>query len=127
MSEGGEFSCEAIDKSVLASLRELQEAGDPDIVAEVGGLFIQHSPEKVQAIMKSAEKGDAKGLLTAAHSLKSSSAYVGAMRLSAMAKELELMGRANALDGVVEKAQRLNAEFSRVMSALRDEIEQTGK
>ncbi|HNX39629.1 MAG TPA: Hpt domain-containing protein [Methanothrix sp.] len=127
MSEGDEISCEAIDKSVLASLRELQEAGDPDIVAEVGGLFIQHSPEKVEAIMKSAEKGDAKGLLTAAHSLKSSSAYVGAMRLSAMAKELELMGRANALDGAAEKAQRLNAEFSRVMSALRAEIEQSGK
>jgi len=34
------------DRQVGAGqLRELQEAGDPDIVAEVGGLFIQHSPE----------------------------------------------------------------------------------
>lgn len=127
MSEGGEVTCDVIDKSVLDSLRELQEAGDPDIVAEVGGLFIHHSPEKVEAIMKSAANGDARGLQMAAHSLKSSSAYIGAMRLSAMAKELELMGRANALDGAREKAQRLNDEFGQVMSALRIEIEQIGR
>jgi HPt (histidine-containing phosphotransfer) domain-containing protein len=127
MSEGGEVACDVIDRSVLASLRELQEAGDPDIVAEVGGLFIQHSPEKVEAIMKSAEAGDAKGLQTAAHSLKSSSTYIGAMRLSAMAKELELMGRTSVLEGAEEKAQRLNDEFGRVMSALRAEIEQISK
>ncbi len=127
MSDGGELSCDVIDRSVLASLRELQEEGDPDIVAEVGGLFIQHSPEKVNAIMESAEKGDTKGLQMAAHSLKSSSAYIGAMRLSAMAKELELMARSDALEGAPEKAKRLNAEFSRVLSAIRAEMGQTGR
>ena len=93
MAEGGEIFCDVIDLSVLASLRKLQDEGDPDIIAEVSGLFIKHSPEKVNAIMQSVERGDAKGLHIAAHSLKSSSAYVGAMRLSALAKELELMGQ----------------------------------
>ncbi len=74
--------CNVLDQSVLASLRELQDEGDPDIVAEVGGLFIKHSPDKVKAILEAAEKDDAKGLQLAAHSLKSSSAYIGAMRLS---------------------------------------------
>lgn len=124
MNEGGEVFCDAIDRSVLASLRELQEEGDPDIIAEVGGLFIKHSPEKVNAIMQSAERGDAKGLQLAAHSLKSSSAYVGAMRLSALAKELEMMGRSNSLEGAKEKAQRLKAEFDKVMTALEAEIKQ---
>jgi len=49
------------------------------------------------------------------------------MRLSAMAKELELMGRTSVLEGAEEKAQRLNDEFGRVMSALRAEIEQISK
>ena len=95
MKEGGEVSCDVIDRSVLASLRELQDEGDPDIIAEVGGLFIKHSPEKVNAIMQSVENGDAKGLHMAAHSLKSSSAYVGAMRLSAL-------GQGTGADGAVQ-------------------------
>lgn len=69
------------------------------IVAEAGGLFIKYSHEKVKAILEAAGKDDAKGLQIAAHSLKSGSAYIGAMRLSALAKELEMMGRSGALEG----------------------------
>ncbi|MDQ1262569.1 MAG: histidine phosphotransfer protein HptB [Euryarchaeota archaeon] len=123
----GEVSCDVIDRSVLASLRELQDVGDPDIVAEVGGLFIKHSPDKVKAILQSVESGDAKGLHMAAHSLKSSSAYVGAMHLSALAKELEMMGRSNTLVGAGELAQRLKTEFMFVMTALEKEINEQGK
>ena len=126
MKEGDTFR-DVLDQSVLASLRELQEAGDPDIVAEVGGLFIKHSPEKVDAIMQSVEKDDAKGLQLAAHSMKSSSAYIGAMRLSTLAKELEMMGRSNSLNGAKEKAKMLKEEFSLVMEAIRAEIQMTGQ
>jgi HPt (histidine-containing phosphotransfer) domain-containing protein len=122
MKDGDEGFCEAIDRKVLASLRELQDVGDPDIIAEVGGLFIKHSPEKINAILQAAESNDAKGLQVAAHSLKSSSAYVGAMLLSEMSKELEMMGRSNVMDGAKEKAERLKAEHMRVMTALDAEI-----
>jgi HPt (histidine-containing phosphotransfer) domain-containing protein len=122
MTKGIEDICEAIDRSVLASLRELQEKGDPDIVAEVVGLFIKHSPEKISAIMLAAENGDAKGLQIAAHGLKSSSAYVGAMGLSALAKELEQMGRSQSLQGVRDKAEKLKEEYTRVIAALETEI-----
>ncbi|VVB69233.1 Hpt domain protein [uncultured archaeon] len=118
---GGDDSCEAIDRSVLASLRELQEEGEPDIIAEVSGLFIKHAPEKISAIMQAAEKGDAKGLQMAAHSLKSSSAYVGAMHLSAMSKDLELMGRSGAMVGAKDKAEMLKEEYMRVQAALEAE------
>ena len=127
MKEGGDTFRDVLDQSVLASLRELQEAGDPDIVAEVGGLFIKHSPEKVDAIMQSVEKDDAKGLQLAAHSMKSSSAYIGAMRLSTLAKELEMTGRSNSMNGAKEKAKMLKEEFSLVMEAILAEIQMTGQ
>lgn len=116
-----------LDRTVLASLRELQDPGDPDIVAEVGGLFIKHSPEKVNAIMQSVEKEDAKGLQLAAHSLKSSSAYIGAMHLSALAKEMEMMGRSNSLAGAKELAQKLKQEFSLAVKAIEMEIDHPGQ
>ena len=122
MMDGEEGFCEAIDRTILASLRELQDVGDPDIIAEVGGLFVEHSPEKIRAILHAVENKDAKGLQVAAHSLKSSSAYVGAMRLSDMSKELEMMGRSNVMDGAKEKAERLSAEYTRVRTALDAEI-----
>lgn len=118
--------CNVLDQSVLASLRELQDEGDPDIVEEVGGLFIKHSPEKVKAIMEAAEKDDAKGLQLAAHSLKSSSAYIGAMRLSALAKELEMMGRSGSLEGARVKAEMLLEEFDLAVKAVAEEIKRSG-
>jgi HPt (histidine-containing phosphotransfer) domain-containing protein len=118
---------DVLDRAVLASLRELQEAGDPDIVVEIGGLFLKHSPEKVNAIMQSAENGDAKALQTAAHSLKSSSAYIGAMRLSTLSKELEMMARSNSLTGAKEKAQMLKDEFALAMQAIENEIKQANQ
>lgn len=127
MNEGGRDFSNVLDQSVLACLRDLQDPGDPDIVAEVGGLFIEHSPEKVDAIMQSVEKGDAKGLQIAAHSLKSSSAYIGAMRLSALAKDLEMMVRSNSLNGAREMAKMLKDEFSLVMEAIAAEIQMTSQ
>lgn len=125
MTEGYEVFGNALDRSVLASLRELQDDGDPDIVAEVGGLFLEHSPQKIAAILKAVENGDAKGLQTAAHSLKSSSAYVGAMRLSELSRELEIMGRSQVMDGAEEKAERLNREYKQVMMELDAEIQRS--
>jgi len=119
---GGDGSYEAIDRSVLASLRELQEEGEPDIIAEVSGLFIKHAPEKISAIVQATERGDARGLQMAAHSLKSSSAYVGAMRLSALSKELEQMGRSGVMEGMKDKAEMLKEEYMRVLVALEVEI-----
>jgi HPt (histidine-containing phosphotransfer) domain-containing protein len=112
---------------VLASLRELQEEGEPDIIAEVSGLFIKHAPEKISAIVQAVERGDAKGLQMAAHSLKSSSAYVGAMHLSAMSKELEQMGRTGVIEGVKDKAEMLKEEYVRVLAALDAEINAADK
>ena len=123
MTDLTESSNEVLDRSVLASLRELQEEGEPDIVAEVGDLFIKHAPNKISAIKKAASDGNAKGLEVAAHSLKSSSSYIGALKLSAFSKELEFMGRSGALEGSVEKAAMVETEFERVKAALEAEIE----
>ena len=122
MTDLAKSSNQVLDRSVLASLRELQEEGEPDIVAEVGGLFIEHAPRKIAAIKKAASEGDSKALELAAHSLKSSSSYIGALKLSAFSKELEFMGRSGTLEGSVEKAALVETEFERVKAALEAEI-----
>jgi len=66
-------------------------------VSEVCGLFLKYSPGKVKDIPKSAEKSDAKALQLAAHSLKSSSACIGAMHLSALASSRSPLKRERAI------------------------------
>ncbi|HON34751.1 MAG TPA: Hpt domain-containing protein [Methanothrix sp.] len=125
MTEGDEISGNTLDRSVLDCLRELQNDGDPDIIAEVGGLFIEHSPQRVTAILQAVKNGDADGLRIAAHNLKSSSAYVGAMRLSEISRELEMMGRSQVLDEAEKKAEILKKEHMRVIQELDAEIKRS--
>ena len=122
MSKEAEESADSIDRSVLANLRELQNDGEPDIVAEVGGLFLKHAPQKIAAIKNAIKAGDAKALQVSAHNLKSSSLYVGATKLSAISKELEFMGRSGQLEGAHEKAILAQIEFERTKKELEIEI-----
>jgi HPt (histidine-containing phosphotransfer) domain-containing protein len=129
MSDVAEISssCETIDKSVLASLRELQDEGEPDIVIELADLFFANAPAKIETIKDGLAKGDAKAVHIAAHSLKSSSSYLGATRLSALAKELEDMGRQGKLDGGSEIAAQVEEEYGKVKACLDLEMERGEK
>jgi HPt (histidine-containing phosphotransfer) domain-containing protein len=57
-------------------------------------------------------------LQRAAHSLKSSSANLGAQNLSELCKELENMGRLGKLEGSAHKLDVLEFEFEAVRNAL---------
>jgi HPt (histidine-containing phosphotransfer) domain-containing protein len=72
----------------------------------------------VEAVADVIEKGDASALADAAHPLKSSSASLGALRLSELCQELEALGLASSTDGVSDLLGELRLEFSRVRRAL---------
>jgi HPt (histidine-containing phosphotransfer) domain-containing protein len=72
----------------------------------------------MKGIREAAEGMDADALHHAAHTLKSSSAYLGAMTLSAMSKELEMMGRNKTPEGAVARLASLEHEYGRVREAL---------
>jgi HPt (histidine-containing phosphotransfer) domain-containing protein len=57
-------------------------------------------------------------MAAAAHTLKSSSAQVGALRLSALSKEIESLGRAGSVDGARELLGELMPELESVHEEL---------
>ncbi|MFO1372330.1 MAG: Hpt domain-containing protein [Candidatus Competibacteraceae bacterium] len=67
--------------------------------------------------------GDSESLRQAAHSLKSSSANLGATQLAALCKELEQRGRERRLDGVAALLQEVDSNYARVREALAVEME----
>jgi HPt (histidine-containing phosphotransfer) domain-containing protein len=86
-----------VDKEILAEL--LASTGnDVGFVRELIETYLADTPAQIEAMTAAVEAGDAASLVRPAHTLKSSSATVGAMRLSSVARELEAAGRSGSLD-----------------------------
>jgi CheY-like chemotaxis protein len=108
-----------LDRSVLASLREIE---DQELLAELAELFLGDAPPRLEALREAIEGGDAASMAQVAHALKGSSANMGATRLVTICEELEDAGHSGALERAPALVERLEAEFGRVRAALEKEL-----
>jgi two-component system, sensor histidine kinase and response regulator len=90
------------------------EEGFPDLVRT----YLRDTPALIIAMRDGIRDGDANGLRLAAHTIKSSSANMGAAQVAALAKELESIGRAGRTEGASPLLDKLFAEYVRVERAL---------
>ena len=86
---------------------------------------MENSPKLMEAIRQAVTFGDASAMQKAAHSLKSTSGNLGAMRLAELCKELENMGRAGTTASVTSLLSVLEVEYERVREALAKELKET--
>ena len=103
----------AIDHATFA---DLQEAAGAEFVAELVDTFLEEAPRMLAELRHAQADASAERFRRAAHSLKSNSNTFGALKLGAMARDLELGGMISdtaPLDG-------LEAEYARVAAALKD-------
>ena len=116
-----------LDLSVLAGLRELQEEGEPDILGELIELFLTDVPPQLAALQEAVEAVEAHSVERIAHTLKGSSANMGATRMTAICSELENAGASGDLSRAPELLERLVEEFGRVRMALEAMITRSRK
>jgi HPt (histidine-containing phosphotransfer) domain-containing protein len=88
----------ALDSGVIEGLRASVE-GDTAFVIELIEAFLADSAAQLEAIEAAVAAGDAEATVRPAHTLKSASATLGAMPLSAAARTLEMAGRSGSLEG----------------------------
>jgi len=110
-----------IDQKALQALRALQRPGRPDVVTRVIDQFNANAPELLAAMQKAVEAGDAEALRHAAHTLKSTSANVGAAVLSAISREVEHLARASEVAGAAALVSGAADELARAVAALEPE------
>jgi len=98
------------------ALNELMESTGDDVgfVRELIDTFLADTPAQLEAMTSAVEADDAAALVRPAHTLKSSSATVGASRLSSVARELEMAGRTGALEPGVRASLDTARELSQV-------------
>ncbi len=113
---------ECLDASVLASLGSLQRPGAPSLLERVVGLYLKHSPPQVEELRAALAAGDLSTLRRAVHTLKSSSANIGAARLSGLCRDFEAQLREGRPDDGADRLSMIEAEFSKVHAALRHVI-----
>ena len=107
----------AIDPSALDALSETT-GGDPEFLAELIDTFLIDGVDLLAAIDAASAAGDAAKLRRAAHSLKSNGATFGATTLTALARRLEELGRADELEAVGPLLAETRQEFGRVERSL---------
>ncbi|MEW6071011.1 MAG: response regulator [Planctomycetota bacterium] len=113
----------ALDPEVVAALKGLGGEDDPQLFAELVALFLEDTPKRLQELTGALDKGDADGVSRAAHALKSSTANLGAMRLSDLFRQIEYAGREGKLEEVGSLVHEAEPEYRRVESALHTELD----
>ena len=107
---------DVIDRAVFNAV--LASVGDLEFLRELIEGYFEDSPTLLAALHTALAAGNAGEFRRAAHSLKSTSASLGATNLATLCRELEEMGRAGALDGAAAAIGRAEAEYARVRVAL---------
>ena len=92
------------------------------VVAELVGLFIEHAPPKITAIREAIAGGDAEAAKRAAHSLKGSSANVGARGMQQVCEQIEQAAAGGVLSQAPALLAQLEEESVVVAAALRAEV-----
>ncbi len=101
------------DDLVLENYRQIQRPDQPDIIKRLITIYLKSSPALLADIDSALQASDPERLWQAAHSLKSSSANLGAVKLARLCEELELQGRAGRLDQAAELADSIRQEYER--------------
>ncbi|MFB2919566.1 response regulator [Aerosakkonema funiforme] len=121
---------QSIDPLALQAIRDMagkEAAGE--LLEEVIDCFLEDVPQLLQAIQTAVEIGDWRTLIRAAHTLKSTSATLGAATLAELSRQLEALGQngnleqasAIALPARTGNQSLINLEYEAVKAALQIE------
>ncbi|MFM9941451.1 MAG: response regulator [Hyphomicrobiaceae bacterium] len=106
-----------LDETLIGRLKSAHRS----LLSRLIETYLNYAPKAVAQLRTHVDGSNANGVKTAAHSLKSSSANVGAMGLSGLCRELETLTRiegAEVTADCAELVRRIEAEFAKVEAAL---------
>ncbi|MGS0984797.1 amino acid permease [Burkholderia glumae] len=88
----------AIDEQCIAVLQELADDDTPDLARDVVSTYLANAGSQVTALVDALERGALHEAAKLAHTLKSSSAYVGALGFSALMADIEQQAEFGEVD-----------------------------
>jgi CheY-like chemotaxis protein len=108
----------AINPLALDAILALGTGQGESLLRRVLAAFLQDTPRQLTMLHEAIAKRDANAIRKAAHSLKSSSANVGADALAKLFKDMEQMGRSGNTGNAAGLLAQLEREFQSVLQSL---------
>ena len=107
-----------IDAQAIDNLRMLNPGDNGEFLREIIGIFLEDTPQRIAELEQSLRAGDTPKFTRAAHSIKGSSANLGAVALRAVAEKLEHESRTSGLGNVSTLVDAIKTEFARAQVEL---------
>ena len=105
---------ELLDTVTYDGLKELLEDEFPSFLE----MFFSENQEALEKIKSGLENDDAPTISAAAHNLKSSSGYIGAVKLSDLARDMEKQARTGSIENISE----MFTESQKIMDTLKTNL-----
>jgi HPt (histidine-containing phosphotransfer) domain-containing protein len=107
----------AIDQATLDHLLDIT-GGDLEFLDELVDTYLADGETQIAALQAAVDMDDVQGLVRPAHTLKSSSANVGALSLAEACRTLEADGRGGTVADVGERVAAIADRFAAARAAL---------
>ncbi|MGE3538061.1 MAG: response regulator [Candidatus Tectimicrobiota bacterium] len=108
----------ALDAVAFAELQGLFAGEDPSHLLKLMSHFLEDAATRVDILHEAATRQDALTLERTAHALKSSSANIGALQLTRLCQELQVVANLGAYERALTVVEQLASERQRVHEAL---------
>jgi PAS domain S-box-containing protein len=112
-----------LDHTVLARFATLVGTTGDDLVEELIRIYLADTPRLLKEIHQAVERGSIEEYTRALHTLKSSSAQLGAARLAELCKVAERQGQSEDEHEKTRHIEQIEAEYARVQAVLKNKEE----
>ena len=100
-----------IDAESIENLRALNPDDGDEFLREIVTIYLEDTPQRIAELEESLAGGDAPRFVRAAHSVKGSSANLGAMAVRQIAEKLEHHSSKHGLVDVADLIAALKVQF----------------
>lgn len=112
-----------LDMQAIENLRTLGEEGDDSFVKEILGIYLADVPERLGAIKSARDANDRLLYIRSAHTIKGSSANVGATEVQHLAAELEQRAKSEKLSDLNASLAELESACGRARAAMKEVLD----
>ncbi len=109
-----------VDQSSIQRLMDIGKQTDPGFLQQVLDMFMKQAPADIDEIKKALDAGDFTTLWKMAHKLKGTSLNIGALRLSAVCREIEKKGRNLETNGLLGLVMQLETDYKSTITELKN-------
>jgi len=96
-----------------AALERLTRWGGDALRTQIVEMFLARAPDQIAAALDAARRGDAEGVRSIAHTLKSSAGQLGAVSMQRLCQDAEHRAQAGEGSSLVPLVHALEAELGR--------------